>query len=278
MPTSSAASLACWSGSRSAGARFVRLTGGEFLMGDASGSENDEDRPAHRVVLSGYYLQETEVTNAEMEAYFRAKLIGMKDRPKRWREAVEALEKAGRKPDRHPAVGIPHAMADDYARWVGGRLPTEAQWEFAARSAGKPIPYVWGDHRVSSKTNANLNTVGSFDVPTAEVGSYPKDRTEQGLLDMAGNVREWCRDRWAYYEATSAPARDPSGPPARAGEDGPYVVRGGSFQTFADAIRTTRPRRPRPDEDGSRTAEQVAEDGSSGDLGFRVAIEWPAGT
>jgi serine/threonine-protein kinase len=251
--------------------RFLRVAGGEFEMGDVSGSEGDDDRPPHRVILSGYYLGETEVTNAEMEAYFRARQVGTKDRPRRWREAVDALEKAGHKPDKHPAVGIPHAMADDYARWFGGQLPTEAQWEFAARSGGKPIPYVWGAQRGRSQENANLNTLGASDVPTSEVGSYPRDRTEQGMLDMAGNVREWCRDRWAYYEPASSTARNP----VREGGDGPFVVRGGSFQTFADAIRTTRPRRPRPDEDGSATADQVAQDGSAGDLGFRVAIEWP---
>ena len=147
--------------------RFIRLPGGEFMMGDVSGSDNDEDRPPHRVILSGYYLGETEVTNAEMEAYFRARQIGMKDRPSGGGEAVEGLEKAGRKPDKHPAVGIPHAMAEDYARWVGGRLPTEAQWEFAARSGGKPIPYVWGDQRGPSQVNANLNTLGAGDVPTS---------------------------------------------------------------------------------------------------------------
>src|SRR5262249_18837496 len=77
------------------GARFLRIVGGDFQMGDAGHEGSGEDRPAHPVVLSGYYLQETEVTNGQMEGYFKARHVPEKDRPRRWREAVAALEKAG---------------------------------------------------------------------------------------------------------------------------------------------------------------------------------------
>jgi serine/threonine-protein kinase len=254
------------------GTRLIRIAGGEFLMGDAGKDGSGEDRPAHPVVLSGYYLQETEVTNGEMEAYFQARHVLVKDRPPRWREAVEELVKKGVEPKRHPAVGIPHKVAEDFARWAGGALPTEAQWEFAARSRGKPFPFVWGTEP-RSRQLANLNTLGDpgRDVPTSEVRIHTKDRTEQGVFDLAGNVREWCRDRWGVYEPSSVAQRDPQGPR----EGSQYVVRGGSFSTYLDVIRTTSPRRPKDDEDGSKTAEQVAENGSADDLGFRIVIEWP---
>jgi serine/threonine-protein kinase len=253
------------------GLRLIRIAGGEFSMGDAGNQGPGEDRPAHPVVLSGYYLQETEVTNDQMEAYFVARNVPVKDRPPRWREAVDALVKAGYKDQagRHPAVGIPHEVAVEFARWAGGALPTEAQWEYAARSRGKAVPYVWGTER-GSKSSANLNNTGEVP-PTSEVGHYPKDRTEQGVFDLAGNVREWCRDRWGLYEASAVARRDPEGPREGTG----YVVRGGSFNTWLDLIRTTRPRRPNFNEDGAPTADQIKEDGSADDLGFRVVIEWP---
>jgi serine/threonine-protein kinase len=252
------------------GTRLIRIAGDEFRMGDVERQGSGEDRPVHPVVLSGYYLQETEVTNGEMEAYFVARHVLVKDRPKRWREAVEELLKKGVVPKLHPAVGIPHKVAEDFARWAGGALPTEAQWEFAARSRGKPFPFVWGTERVSG-SSANLNTAGDRDVPTSEVRIHTSDRTEQGICDLAGNVREWCRDRFGLYEGTTVARHDPQGPR----EGAQYVVRGGSFNTWGDLHHTTRPRRPNYDEDGSKTAEQVAEDGSANDLGFRIVIEWP---
>jgi serine/threonine-protein kinase len=257
------------------GSRFVLIPGGTFDMGDADASEAGaaEDRPAHAVTLSDYYLQETEVTNRALVAYFQAKGVAASARPPIWRKAVETLKEAGRDPDNHPAVGVPRDIVEDFAAWAGARLVTEAQWEYAARSRGKAIAQVWGSAAGASKTFANLNTLGDFDEPTTEVGVHEKDRTEQGVLDMAGNVREWCRDRWAYYAKSDHPARDPEGPPARAGATDEFVVRGGSFATFADAVRTTRPRRPRPDLDGSLTADELAKNGAASDLGFRLVVE-----
>lgn len=254
------------------GPEFLRIAGGEFLMGDP---DANEARPAHRVVLSGFYLQKTEVTNGEMEAYFRARRVAPEARPPRWREAVEVLKTQAREWEKHPALGVSRATAEDFARWAAAALPTEAQWEYAARSGGKPYPHVWGDGPGPSGSEVNLNTVGSFDVPTSPVGSHAKDRTEQGVVDMAGNVREWCRDVWAFYQSTSKPTRDPTGPPPRSGPATQFVVRGGSFRTYADKIFTTRPRRPNFDVDGADTAEELAQDGTAADLGFRLVIEWP---
>jgi serine/threonine protein kinase/formylglycine-generating enzyme required for sulfatase activity len=263
--------------------RFVGITGGTFLMGndgfDKSGSPADEDRPAHRVTLSDYYLQETEVTNGELDAYFRHHAIERTAQPKRFRSAWDRVYKAGRDPARFPAVGIDHDLAMRYAQWVGGKLPTEAQWEYAARSRGKPRRFVWEGDEMPNRRLANIDSLSAdLDLTTAAVSSFPKDRSDEGLFDLTGNVREWCRDRWTKYAASTSPSspplHDPAGPDAPQNPAGPldHVVRGGSFATWYDLFRTTRPRRVDADD---RTARQLVEDRSADDLGFRVVIEWP---
>jgi serine/threonine-protein kinase len=242
---------------------------------DRTARNDDEDQPAHPVTLSDFYLQETEVTNAEMMAYFIANRVDVADRPARWKAAWERIEKNGHDPARYPAVGIPHDLAERYAQWVGGALPTEAQWEYAARSRGKPNPYVWGSEPVPDSKLANVDSLGLIgQIPTSEVGKYPRDRTEQGVLDLTGNVREWCRDVWTRYVASTEAIEDPHDPAASTVGAGPsvFVVRGGSFAFWKDKTRTTRPRRP---ESSDLTAENLAQDGSADDLGFRVVLEWP---
>lgn len=261
---------------KSDGARFLRLEGGTYLMGDDTpeatpGSKGRRDeRPAHPVKLSDFYIQETEVTNAQMEAYFRARGIEPSARPKRWLEAVEELATTTGKPDHYPAVGIPYQVADDHARWAGGLLPTEAQWEYAARSGGQPRSNVWGNDPWKPGV-AILAQHGEGE--HAEVVGESRDRTEQGVADMAGNVREWCRDVYAPYASSPEPVPDPYNAEK---PEGPaeHVVRGGSYRTFPDAGRTTGPRHP-TDHDGSYTVEQLARDGAADDLGFRAVIEWP---
>jgi serine/threonine-protein kinase len=115
-------------------------------------------------------------------------------------------------------------------------------------------------------------------------GEHPRivgessDRTVQGVADMAGNVREWCRDVYGPYRSSPEPVRDPTGPTGESKPAAPssYVLRGGSYRTWPDAGRTTGPRRPSED-DGSDTHEQIAKNGTADDLGFRVVIEWPPG-
>jgi len=258
--------------------RFILIRGGAFTMGndgfDKTGQETDEDRPAHRVTLTDFYLQETEVTNREMDAYFVERKMDWEKRPPRFREAWDLIKKAGLDPGVFPAVGISHAIAVDYASSVRGKLPTEAQWEFAARSRGRPQRYVWDSDEKPSSRNANIASEGVVaNLTTREVGSFQKDRTAEGIVDMTANVREWCRDYWARYADSPAGQTDPQGP-ARATTSGfDFVVRGSSFATPADLFRTTRPRRV--DLDDRPTADMLTEDQAAYDIGFRVVIEWP---
>jgi serine/threonine-protein kinase len=261
------------------GARFLKIAGGAFRMGndfEKTGSSTDDDQPAHPVELSDFYLQETEVTNGELEAYFLRQKIEPDRRPKLWQAAWDTLEKAGRDPRAFPAAGVPYALAEQYARSVGGHLPTEAQWEFAARSRGKPIRYVWGNEPKPDHRLANINSLGdNLLYPTTEVRQFQKDRTEQGVHDLTGNVREWCRDCWADYDGATASARDPQGPPPP--RDGPaeHVVRGGSFATWADQFRTTRPRRPVVQGLQGDLLKELESYQTTQEIGFRVVIEWP---
>jgi serine/threonine-protein kinase len=262
------------------GTRFVRIAGGTFPMGNAGFDPDDapdaEDRPAHPVVMSGFYLQECEATNAEMDAFFRAHQVDRAAQPARYRTARDRIDRAGRDPGSFPAVGISHELAADYARWVGGALPTEAQWEYAARSGGQNRRFVWKEDVPPDRRRANIDSLeADLDLTTGAVRSFPGDRTDQGVFDLTGNVREWCRDRWAKYRASTVSLRDPGesdGHATTASSPLDWAIRGGSFCTFKDQFRTTRPRRTEPDE---HTGRQLGEDGTADDLGFRVVIEWP---
>jgi serine/threonine-protein kinase len=257
--------------------KFSRIAGGTFRMGDdgfARGPADADDRPAHPVTLSDYYLQETEVTNGELDDYFRDIHVDRSARPARFQEAWDLIFKAGRDPRPFPAVGISHALAEAYAKWVGGKLPTEAQWEYAARSRGKTRAFVWEADQKPNRRLANIASRGTHEyLLTNEVGVNRSDRTEQGILDLTGNVREWCRDRWAPYRASEQPLVDPvaAGPGTPGALD--FVIRGGSYDSFADLFRTTRPRRVGPED--RPTYEQLAADQAADDVGFRVVIEWP---
>jgi serine/threonine-protein kinase len=242
---------------RKDGTAWIRIAGGSFTMGglETAPAYNPQkplsDRPAHLVDVAGFYLQETEVTNGQVETYYQA---AGKDPWPKWLELYNRL-RAEIGPERareHPAGLLPRHEADALARSVGGMLPTEAQWEYAARSRGKPNRYVWGNDE-PTREKANIDYQPQAGQPTAEVRSFRLDRTEQGVFDLTGNLQEWCRDIWAPYSGD--PPRD--GPPK-------YVIRGNSYYGYVDQCGTTRR------EDRAET-DQEAET-----LGFRVVIETPA--
>jgi len=227
---------------------------------------NNATRPAHSVKLSGFYMQKTEVTNGEFEHYLQERGPGLQSCPE-WKSRFDKLKVylGEEQASKLPAVGISWQDAENYAEAMGGRLPTEAQWEFAARSRGKPHHHVW-DHkgilRVRIPQLANIeNQVNLYGA--AAVASYPEDETAQGVRDLTGNVQEWCRDAWKLYEPGSGPVADPQTKPDSPGQS--VVIRGGSFQTEIGKGHTTHRE--------ARAPGNV----SSPDLGFRVVIEGPEG-
>lgn len=154
---------------------MVRIPAGEFQMGSVDG--DDDEKPTHRVYLDAFYIDVCEVTNEDYKRFMDA--TGH-PAPQYWKDDRFNA------PDQ-PAVGVSWYDAAAYCHWAGRRLPTEAEWEKAARGGltGKKFP--WGDSIDPSKANYGKK-VGR----TTPVGTYPPN--DYGLYDMAGNVWEWCMD------------------------------------------------------------------------------------
>ena len=212
------------------GIEMVLIPAGEFLMGDAAGE--DDERPAHKVRVSAFYLDRSEVTQKayqELMGRNPAKFLGP-DRPVErasWLGAVQFCNMRSLKECLRPCYD-PKTLACDFAA-DGYRLPTEAEWEYACRAgtttrysfgsdAGQLARYAW------MKSNADKTTH-----PVREKAANP-----WGLFDMHGNVAEWCGDFYAEgYPAGDA--QDPHGPAS--GQE--RVLRGGSWSASADACRSS---------------------------------------
>jgi len=212
---------------------MVYVPAGEFLMGssDADGQAWDVEKPQHTVYLDGYWIDRTEVTNAQ---YRKCVEAGACREPGCWDEDNYNA------PDQ-PVVCVSWDGAQAYAAWVGGRLPTEAEWEKAARGTDGRI-YPWGDEFDGTRLNycdrnceKDLKDTSADDsyALTAPVGRYLSGASPYGVLDMAGNVWEWVADRYdAEYYARS-PARNPQGP----NSGGFRVIRGGAFLNEVRFVR-----------------------------------------
>jgi len=173
----------------------------------------DAEHPGHRVSLSrGYWIDRTEVTNASFRAfvndggYRRPELWSMPGRAWLAKQPPEGLPSAcpGERPD-DPRRCVTWYEAEAYARWRGGRLPTEAEWEYAARGPSSTV-YPWGDAWDAARCNVEGAT---GPVPA---GSLPAGASWAGAQDMAGNAMEWVSD-WldtSYY--ARSPEVDPTGP------------------------------------------------------------------
>ena len=186
------------------GATMICIPAGKFIMGSNS-SDNANERPQHEVMLDGFWIYQHEVTVAQY----------LKFCDKTGRQ-MPAAPKWGWQ-DKHPIVYVTWNDATDYAKWAGVTLPTEAQWEKAARGTAGNI-YPWGNEWDASK---RLEALFS----THPVGSYPQDVSPFGVYDMAGNVREWCQDWYGAGYYASSPANSPKGPASGTVR----VVRAGSW-------------------------------------------------
>ena len=209
---------------------FVRIPAGEFWMGsdkkkDKSAGSNEQ--PQHRVALPEYWMGRTPVNNAQFAAFVQT---GGGQAPSGWQNNLPPADKLD-----HPVVGVSWADAAAYCAWLSqltGQkvgLPTEAEWEKAARGADERI-YPWGGQAPdSSRCNFNLNVKG-----TTPVGQYsPLGDSPYGCVDMAGNVWEWCADWFDAGYYAGSPATSPPGP-----AKGQYrVTRGGSWLNESRYVR-----------------------------------------
>jgi formylglycine-generating enzyme len=288
---------------------MVWIPGGEFTMGSTDSLARPDERPLHRVRVDGFWIDATEVTNAQFRAF--ADATGYKtvaERPVDWEELKKQVPEGTPKPademlkpgslvftppdhpvdlgayeqwwswttgaswrhpegpnstiegkDNHPVVQIAYEDAVAYSKWAGKSLPTEAQWEYAARGGLDHKVNVWGDESVDPK-RANIwqghfpdkNTVEDGFARAAPVKSFPPNG--YGLYDMAGNVWEWCCDRYrpdTYARRVlelgkDAVAVNPTGPTTSLDPRNPHapesrVHRGGSFMCNDSYCASYRP-------------------------------------
>ena len=192
---------------------MVFIPGGTFTMGKRGG---DDHSPAHEIKLDAFYIDRHEVTNTQYEDFCRETGRRL---PEYWNMA--AFHSGPDFPD-HPVVGISWVDAAAYAEWAGKRLPTEAEWEYAARGGLEAKDYPLGNQ--IDTTLVNYAFEGRHR-GTCPVGSYPPNG--YGLFDMAGNVSEWVADFYdaGYYQ--NSPSKNPKGP-----KKGKFrVFRGGGWHS-----------------------------------------------
>jgi formylglycine-generating enzyme required for sulfatase activity len=197
---------------------------GEFEMGSDDGWESE--KPVHTVRLAAYWIDQTEVTNTQYSLCVQA---GACDSPGNFGSFTRDDYYNESDFGRYPVISVSWYDAMAYCEWAGRRLPTEAEWEKAARGDEGSI-YPWGDDIRCELANY-IDCIGD----TSHVGSYPAAASPYGALDMAGNVWEWVAD-WYYVKYyNDSPLDYPLGP-----DSGAYrVVRGGSWNDYEWYLRTT---------------------------------------
>jgi formylglycine-generating enzyme len=286
------------------------VPGGQFLMGSDHKLAQDNERPAHRVRLDGFWMDRYHVTNAEFRKFVEATgyvttaekkpdwetlivqlppgtpkppdkelvpaamvfvgtsgPVSLKDWSQWWRFVPGASWKQPQGPgssiegkDDHPVVQVSYEDAQAYAKWVGKRLPTEAEWEFAARGGLEQATYAWGDDLApGGQQMANYwdTRQGRFpvmtmrNIGTSPVGTYPPNG--YGLHDMTGNAWQWVGDWYGFdhfkEQAKLGKVANPSGPAQSYDpDDGEVpvhapkrVTRGGSFLCNVDYCLSYRP-------------------------------------
>jgi len=199
---------------------MVLIPGGTFEMGSPEGEGEKDEHPKHEVVLDAYCMDRLEVTVQQYRRCVEEKKCTEPDKDTgcNWDEAAR---------DKHPVNCVAWEQADTYCRWRGGRLPTEAEWEYGARGSDGRM-YPWGDAEPGKQFcwNGEGNDLGKGNrQSTCLVGSYPAGMSPFGLQDMAGNVYEWCQDLYGSYKKATDPMINPGNPP----EDPQRVLRGGSW-------------------------------------------------
>ena len=226
---------------------MVLISGGTFFMG--ARKENDQEQnfdkqaydresPVHQVELSPFYISKYPVTVGQYgrfiedggykeKCYWKEGRFGRFEKPDKWEEQQQYPS--------HPVIYVGWYEAAAYAAWAGGRLPTEAEWERVARGPAREYrKYPWGNEEPTGET-ANFYRSGIGKV--SSVGIFPQSCSPEGVIDMAGNVWEWCGDWYSedYYRACAREGvvKGPLGP-----ENGKYrVLRGGAFDDLPGYLR-----------------------------------------
>jgi eukaryotic-like serine/threonine-protein kinase len=246
------------------GMTMVNIPAGTFKMGNETGKS--DEKPVHDVTLDAFWIDLMEVTNAMFGKFVAdtgyktdaekqgsgyvfdaAKHTWTKVQGANWQHLRGPGSSLNGRAD-HPVVQVSWNDANAYCKWAGGQLPTEAQWEYAARGP-QSVTFPWGNDPPNDKLlNYNLN-IGD----TTRVGSYPRGASWVGAFDMAGNVWEWVQDWYGAYSDSSQ--TNPTGPVSGSNR----VLRGGSWSAGEDVARMA-----------YRGGD--APDSRSGSVGFRCVV------
>ena len=205
---------------------MVKIPAGMFIRGSAEGEGRADENPRRKIYVDTFHIDQYEVTNGQYIKFLSE--TGHKEPFNVYGEG-SLLKMEG--VSRLPVVQVTWHDAVDYCRWAGKRLPTEAEWEKAARGTKAQL-YPWGETPATSHL-ANFDRDWDNENTLLPIGSLPEGMSPYGVYDMAGNVREWVQDWYAadYYKTASG--RNPRGP-----ESGILkVVRGGSWHSFEADIR-----------------------------------------
>ncbi|MCA1657872.1 MAG: formylglycine-generating enzyme family protein, partial [Verrucomicrobiaceae bacterium] len=239
------------------GAQMMLIPGGEFLMGSDAPDAGPDEQPLTPVTLSEFYMSRHPVTNDQYEQF----------------DPSHKLKRINGAGGDHPVVYVTSLEAIKYCQWLGQRdgknyrLPTEAEWEYAARGIDSR-KYPWGNHdrRRGFANFADASTTFPWRDPgvedgypeTSPVGAFPRGASFFGIEDMAGNVWEWCLD--FYQPLAGAPKRNPRG----VASGSKRVYRGGSWKSRFSNLRATAR--------GSNVSNY-----SCNDVGFRIVCECGSG-
>lgn len=229
----------------------VLVPEGTFLMGSDSG--RDDEKPAHEVYVSEFFIDIYEVTVAQYKACVGA---GACSEPEITAEIFSSYNYGDPSRDEHPINGVTWIQAQEYCRWEGKRLPTEAEWEKAARGTdGREYP--WGNEEPSCQYAVMDEGTGAGcgEDRTWAIGRKPFGRSPYGVHDMAGNVYEWVSDRYEEDYYMSSPERDPKGPT----QGSQRVSRGGAWSSTDNFLR------------GIHRNPSIFDGDYGADIGFRCA-------
>jgi sulfatase modifying factor 1 len=231
------------------GAPMVVIPGGVFVMGTRGEVGEYDEKPSRKVTLKSYFIDVYEVTNERYERFVRATGHRKQNVMIFFDDLSQLMGPT------QPAVGVSWFDAAAYCSWAGGRLPTEAEWELAARGEDER-QWPWGNQYREGYANVRGNDDGYQ--YTAPVGSFEAGRSPYGLYDMAGNLSEWVYDWYDEFYYKEGQVTLPKGPESGKAK----VLRGGSWNDPPNDSRTSK-----------RTA--ISPERSDAIIGFRCAEDPP---
>jgi formylglycine-generating enzyme required for sulfatase activity len=254
-PVSSTLGIGSFMISDKDGMKLLYVPAGQFTMGSNDGPSDEQ--PVHMVYLDAFWIDQTDVTNA---MYAKCVNVGACQQPVNLSSFTRSSYYGNSQFDNYPVINVNWYMANTYCQWAGQRLPTEAQWEKAARGTDRRT-YPWGNDTPNDSLLNYKSSVGD----TTEVGKYPNGASPYGALDMAGDVWQWVADWYSHTYYQSSPSSNPLGPnvgdPLGPDMGTDPVLRGGAWNTLDQSVRST-----------SRSSESSGLIGDHPDiLGFRCA-------